>query len=258
MPSQDELAKKLLDDPQVQQAMAAAGENAMKDPKVQEAIKQAAMNSGSALAQQIQDQGPEMLKKVQSQALTMANDPEVQAKAKEYAGKAGEMAKQYGAMGANMFMNQVEQGPTGVRFLACMISMLSMANSVMTVINPLSLTAPITYVISMYQLMFAASTALFELPPEHMEKVSFLKEYQDLLAKKCNFLTDVLGRGLFYIFQGSLWAGFASLADLLDLAVTVLMIFIGALHVGMHYGVGPSAVAAQMRGYTGLEQQPQP
>jgi hypothetical protein len=256
MSTQDELAKKLLDDPQVQQAMAKAGSDAMKDPQVQAAIKEAAMNSGSALAKQIQDQGPDMLKGVQEKALTMANDPAVQAKAKEYAAQAGEMAKKYGAMGANLFMQQVEQGNAGVRTLACLISIGSMVNSVMTVINPLSLVNPIAYVISLYQLMFATSTALFELPPEQMEKVGFLKEYQELLSVKCNFLTDVLGRGLFYIFQGSLWAGFASLSDLLDLGVAVLLIFIGALHVAMHYGIGPEVVGAQMRTYSGLEQQP--
>lgn len=256
MPTQDELAKSLLSDPQVQAAMAAAGQDAMKDPKVQDAIKQAAMNSGSALAEQIKAQGPDVLKGVQEKALTMANDPEVQKKAKEYAAAAGDMAKKYGAMGANLFMQQVEQGPTGVRLLACLISITSMVNSVLTVINPLSLLSPITYVISAYQLLFAASTALFEMPPDWMEKVSFLKSYQELLSVKCNFLTDVQGRGLFYIFQGSLWAGFASLTDLLDLAVTVLMVFIGILHVMMHYGIGPSAVASQMRTYTGLEQQP--
>merc|ERR1712078_434456 len=50
-----------------------------------DAIKQAAMNSGSALAEQIKAQGPDVLKGVQEKALTMANDPEVQKKAKEYA-----------------------------------------------------------------------------------------------------------------------------------------------------------------------------
>merc|ERR1712078_744056 len=119
-----------------------------------DAIKQAAMNSGSALAEQIKAQGPDVLKGVQEKALTMANDPEVQKKAKEYAAQAGEAAKKYGAMGANLFMQQVEQGPQGVRFLACMISIGSMVNSVMTVINPLSLLSPITYVISAYQLLF--------------------------------------------------------------------------------------------------------
>ena len=72
----------------------------------------------SALAEQIRAQGPDVLKGVQEKALTMANDPEVQKKAKEYAAAAGDMAKKYGAMGANLFMQQVEQGPTGVCLLA--------------------------------------------------------------------------------------------------------------------------------------------
>jgi hypothetical protein len=151
-------------------------------------------------------------------------------------------------MGAKLFYQQIEQGPAGVRVLACLISIMSMLNSVLTLINPLRLLSPLSFVISAYQLLFASSTALFELPPEYMEKVSFLKPYQDLLSIKCNFLTDVQGRGLFYIFQGLLWAGFAArFASLTDLAVTVLMVFIGVLHVAMHYGIGPAVVVAAMR-----------
>merc|ERR1719424_2164096 len=246
MPSQDELAQQLLSDPKVQQAMAAAGQNAMNDPKGQAAMQEAAKESGSALAKQLQDQGPQMAKEAMDKAMKMAGDPEVQAKAKEYASKAGALAAQYGAMGADMFMSKLEQGNVGVRVLAFFISLASIANAVQTVINPVSLLGPITYVISVYQLIFATSSALFELPPEYLEKVKFLEEYQHMIAQKCAFMSDVQGRGMFYIFQGTLWFGFASM-DILDLAVAALLVFIGIVHVAMHYGVGPSTIAAKMR-----------
>merc|ERR1719424_234351 len=160
MPSQDELAQALLSDPKVQQAMAAAGKDAMNDPKVQAAMQEAAKESGSALAKQLQDQGPQMAKDAMDKAMKMAGDPAVQAQAKEYASKAGAMAAQYGAMGADMFMSKLERGPVGVRILAFFISVASIVNAVETVINPVNLLGPITYVISVYQLVFAISSAV--------------------------------------------------------------------------------------------------
>merc|ERR1719199_627195 len=74
-----------------------------------------------------------------------------------------------------------------------------------------------------------------------MEKVPGLPEYEDLLEDQCKFLLRVLGRGLFLIFQGSLWLGFASLSEIFDLAVGGYLVFIGVLYVMMHYGVLPKA-----------------
>merc|ERR1719243_88318 len=113
----------------------------------------------------------------------------------------------------------------------------------MTIINPLSLVTegPVGYVISCYQFTFATTTILMEMPEEWMEKVPGLPEYEDLLEDQCKFLLRVLGRGLFLIFQGSLWLGFATLSKVFDLAVGAYLVFIGILFVMMHFEVLPKA-----------------
>merc|ERR1712023_433833 len=111
----------------------------------------------------------------------------------------------------------------------------------------------VMYVVSAYQMIFAASTVIFECPPEYIQKVPQIDQYQDMLGAKCAFLTEFVGRGMFYIFQGSLWLCFASLTDLLDLVTGLLQVFIGVLHVLMHFGVMPQHVATKMQaGYSSL------
>jgi len=247
MSTQDELAAALLENPQVKEAMAKAGSDAMNNPDVQAAIQKAAQEQGGAIAAKLQAEGPEMAKKAMDKAMAMAGDPAVQAKAKEYAAQAGAMARQYGGQAAEQFMAKIEQGPAGVRFLAFLGSCASVGFAVMTLINPINALAFVSYIVSIYQLIFAFSTVIFECPPEYIEKVPKVKEYQELLEKKCNFLTDVGGRGMFYIFQGTLWLTMMELFDITLLALGCYLIFIGVLHVAMHYDIAPGKVAAKMR-----------
>ena len=178
----------------------------------------------------------------------MTSDPEAQRRAKEYVAQAGELAKKYGVMGADLLLQKIEQGPRGVRTLACGISAASMLHCVGTVLNPgVVIFHPVRYCILCYQLAFAASTLLFELSDEQMQKVLFLKGYQDSVAASCSFLRSLLGRGMFYLFQAALWSAFASLTDLVDIAVSLALVFIGALHVMMHGGYGPERLAEQLR-----------
>lgn len=253
MASQDELAKALLDNPQVQEAMAKAGANAANNPEVQAAIQRAAQEQGGALAAKIQEQGPEMAKAAMDKAMTLANDPEVQAKAKQYAAQAGAMAREYGGKAGEAFMAQIEQGPTGVRFLAFLGSAASCAMGVMTILNPLNAFALMSYIIAVYMFIFSLSTCLFEMPPEYVEKIPKAGEYQEMLMKKCNFLTDTLGRGLFYFYQGTMWFMCADMLDLMKMALAAYLCFIGVLHIAMHYGVMPKDVVSKMKsGYTSV------
>merc|ERR1719223_1828107 len=104
--------------------------------------------------------------------------------------------------------------------------------------NPLMLVfGPVTYVLSTYQLIFALTTILFEMKPEWIQKIGMgLDGYQDMLIDKCKFLTETAGRGLFYIFQGTLWLCFASLSELLDLGTGAFMVFVGLLNIIVHFG----------------------
>jgi len=228
----------LLRNPAVGRAVQQAGEQALNDPKVQEAILRAA-----------QEKGPEYAAIAQSKVKEWANDPEVQAKAKHYAGVALNMVGQAGSA----FVGCIEQGPTGVRILAFCAGCGSMALSVLTLINPINMFRIFSYAISLYQALFSATTMLFEAKPEWIAKVGFLDDYVETLMRECKFLSLNGGRGLFYIFQGSLWLVLCDgLHEILLILVGLYLVFIGALHVSMHYGVMPDAIVAKVRGYRSL------
>lgn len=224
--------------PEVQAAIKNAGENALKDPAVQ-----------AKIVEQCKTQFPELAGQAKDQCMKWANDPAVQAQAKQYAGMAAVLAAdKLGKVGLE-FMNQIEQGPTGVRMLAFCGGCASAGYAGYTLtglINPLNLIGGVvSYVICGYQLCFAVTALIFEMPPEYTAKIPGVNGYQDLLMQKAAFLSDVAGRGLFYIFVGSLWLSLAGLSPL-DLGLGCYMAFIGVLHIAMHYGK-LGVVAEKMR-----------
>ncbi|CAE7759125.1 mas [Symbiodinium sp. KB8] len=74
---------------------------------------------------------------------------------------------------------------------------------------------------------------LFEMPADWVAMVPGVTHYQDLIIDEAKFMTRAGGRGLFYIFQGAIWACFASLVKLVHLVAAVAMLLVGTLHVLM-------------------------
>jgi hypothetical protein len=226
---------KLLADKKVQEAMKKAGEAGMSDPKVQEAIKNAAKEMFTA----------ENAAKAMDMAKEWANDPEVQAKARHAAGLA--MAGM--GQAAQQFIGCIEQGPDGLRFLAFVAGVASLVNTVFTIINVGKILGLqfVSYAVALYQAVFAFTTILFEAKPEWIAKVPGLSAYQDMLIRYAKFITMAVGRGAFYIFQGSLWLVLMPSILSLDFLVGCLLIFVGVMHVLMHFGVMPQHVAAKAK-----------
>jgi len=220
--------KALMENPEVQAAIKRAGQDALQNPEVQAKIFETCKKEFPGLANQAKDQ-----------CLEWAKDPEMQRKAQQYAGVAGAMAADYAGRAGGEFMSQIEQGPTGVRFLAFCGGAVSVGYAgymMLGLLNPFNLLGgPVTYVICGYQLIFGLTATIFEMPPDYMAKVPGVNGYQDLLMQKAAFLSDVAGRGLFYIFVGSLWFALGGLSPV-DLALGCYMTFIGFLHIAMHYG----------------------
>ncbi|CAE7948849.1 unnamed protein product [Symbiodinium sp. KB8] len=225
----DDVKKQLMNDPKVQKALqeqaAKTGKDAMaalQDPEVQKMIMDTC-----------KEKFPEYASQAQAKIREFCNDPEVQAAAKKYASMAGAYVMQAGGA----LVAQIEQGPAGVRFLCFLASCFSLANGILKLISISRITSePVKYVLSMYQVLFSVTTMLFEAPPEYIAKVSGLSGYQDLLMEKCKFLSETIGRGGFYIFQGTLWLCFASLTDILDLAAGFAMVCCGILNLLIHFG----------------------
>lgn len=225
----DNVKQQLLQDPKVQAAMkeqaAKAGTDivaSLKDPKVQQQIIDTA-----------KEKFPEYADAAKTKITEFVNDPKVQEQAKMYAGMAGAYVMQAGGA----LVAQIEQGPAGVRFLCFIGGCASVANGVIGLLDlGRVLGDPVRYVLSFYQMVFSITTMLFEAPPEYIAKIPGLNGYQDMLMEKAKFLSETLGRGVFYIFQGTLWLCFASLSHPLNLAVGCWMIFCGFLTLLIHFG----------------------
>jgi len=223
----DDVKQKVLSDPQVQAAIQQQASkagcdavSALKDPEVQKKI-----------IKTVQEQFPQYAQQAQAKIVEWANDPAVQASARKYAAVAG----QYVAGAGSAILRQIEQGPAGVKFLCFCGGIASVVNGVMSLINVFgAIVHPVRYVLSVYQMIFSLTTMLFELPPDWVEKIPGITKYQDMLMDKAAFLTEALGRGIFYIFQGTLWLCSASL-DVVSLSVGLYMLFCGLLNIFVHF-----------------------
>lgn len=219
----------------------------LADPAVQQAIKRQVVKSGEDVAKALQDPSvqaqilvtckerfPQYAALARDKIFELSNDPEVQRRARELGTKVVQYAGQAGAM----LVAQIEQGPAGVRVLAFLGGLASCVVSALHLINPFGLlTGTVVYVLCFYQMLFSLTTMLFEAQPEWIQRVGGgVDTYQDMLIRKSKFLSEALGRGLFYVFQGSLWLSIAGMADVMELACGAYMVFVGILNILMHYG----------------------
>lgn len=229
--------ERLIREPLVQEAMRRGGEHAFESKEVQDALLKTAKEHLTA----------ENAALVGNKLKDWANDEEVRAKARHYAGMAMVQAGQVG----QMFIGCIEQGPAGVRFLAFLAGLASCVNAVLYVISNATGLNILGAGIAIFQVCFATTTILFEASPETIASLSLLSHYQDMMIEYCKFLTVLRGRGLFYVFQGMLWLTQCqlklSLWMIINLSIGLFMILIGVLNILMHYGIMPEHLAVKMR-----------
>lgn len=234
------LRNELLKDPAVQDAIRKAGNEALADPAVQRQILDTC-----------KEKFPELAASVRDQVTEWASDPEVQQQARNYAFAAADVAKQGLEQSGDLVVGLLAQGPAGVRVLAFGAGLCSCVNSVFLLtgaLNPLSaISSLFFYVLLVYEMMFSFTTMLFEAKPEWIARVPGLDGYQNMLIAKAEFLCEVLGRGLFYGFQGTLWLSFSSLQSLFNVILAVWFMALAFLHISMHWGVMPQHLAAKTR-----------
>jgi len=248
----DQLSSMTTIDPETQKLV-------LQDPRVQEAIKNAAKKAGNdavdsmkdpevqaAIIATVKEKAPKYASMAKEEVTKFVSDPRVQAQAYKAAGVV------FGAAGQSLdrFIGVIEQGPAGVRLLAFAGGILSCVNAVMycfqftNIANHLVL-----YVISIYQIIFAITTMIFEAPSSVVEKIPGIITYRDVLMQKAEGLAEVAGRGLFYIFQGTLWLGLGTSFELLDVITGAYVSFIGILHIIMHFGKLQSFTMSVRQGY---------
>lgn len=234
----DAMRDQLLQSPEVQKAVAKAGENALNNPEVQAAMVKAA-----------QEKFPHMADSAMDSVQTWAQDPAAQAKAAAFATAAFWQAEQMAAHAPEEVYKLLQQGPKGVRILAFMAGCASFGISVWHVVKFWKAAIhPFQYVMDFYQTLFCLMTMMFEANPNHIQKLKCLDKIHDMLLEYCKFLTTCFGRGMFYTFQGSIWVGQVKFAnwwkpsELAELIVGLFMCFIGILNFAMHWGIMPVQV----------------
>lgn len=230
MESDDTVKEALLKDPRVQEQLRKRGEDALSDPAVQQKIISIC-----------QDRFPDVAEQVAQNVAEWADDPEVQRKVRD-------AAKQTLFTGPSRVLALIEQGPSGVRVLAFGGGVASAALAFLSMLNIIQQIAhPIDWIIDSYQLMFSLTTMLFEANPDTIQSVGVLTRWYDYAIKWAPFLTTALGRGLFMVFQGTLWIRESNLTDIPSIAVGTYMIFVGGVLVALHWGVMPMHVAESIR-----------
>jgi len=237
----DAMRDQLLQSPEVQKAVAKAGEDALNNPEVQAAMVKAA-----------QEKFPHMADSAMDSVQGWAQDPAAQEKAKAFATAAFWQAEQMAANAPEEVYKLLQQGPKGVRILAFIAGCCSFGVSVWRVVKFWKgAFHPFIYVMGCYQTLFCLMTMMFEANPDHIAKLKCLDKIHDLLLEYCKFLTTCFGRGMFYTFQGSLWVGQVKFAnwwkptEAIKLAVGLFLCFIGVLNFFMHWGVMPVQVVSK-------------
>jgi len=239
----DDVARKLLEDPAVQQIMqercVKTGMNAaeiLTDGEVQKTILQACT-----------ERFPEHAAQAKQRIAEFAVDPEVQ----NHARQAMDWASHYLGQGGALVVAYIELGSTPVRFCASLAGLISAVRACGYLLNPLGLvTYSVGYVLAAYQLLFSITTVLFEVKIEWVQSLGALDSYQNTLIEKAKFTSEIVGRGLFFLFQGTLWLCFGSHWS--DWWCGASMVFVGVMFLLVHY-CGYATVAEKVtNGYRAL------
>mmetsp|Transcript_7096 Transcript_7096/g.11451 ORF Transcript_7096/g.11451 Transcript_7096/m.11451 type:complete len:349 (+) Transcript_7096:51-1097(+) len=165
--------------------------------------------------------------------------------AMELGGHAALMAKHYGHKGVMAFGDYIQQGPKGASTL-CFIggvgSSIAGGLCVSGFFN--AVTDPLHYVLYVYMFMFGLATTCLEADPDRigMMPTPFdmlagpLTRGQAWLHSEVKLLTELRGRGVFYLYQGTLMCTQWSLLLFIVGAYSVLM---GILCIAMSFGIQP-------------------
>jgi len=152
---------------------------------------------------------------------------------------------------AGEMRGMIEQGAPLMRLAAFCAGCASLVLAAFRLGSFSDLFRPVTYVLDVYLIVFSVTTILFEGRPEWIDVVPGVSKYQEMLIQHCPFLTQALGRGLFYVFLGTLWLSLLSVGFLEGITALALGV-VGLLHVLIHFGVLPDHIVE--RGMHGLEQ----
>jgi len=169
----------------------------------------------------------------------------IKAQAKEAASQGWEAAKVGGVQAASELHKYVQEGPAGISIL-CFLG--GCATSLIGLIGMLNIgqifAAPFSYVLSIYLTAFGFVAMLLEADVQCLEKRSVIgklaplcEHYQMEIFERAKFLTELRGRGLFYVFVGTL--AITQCVFCLYFLCGVWNLLMGVLCLMMNFGHNP-------------------
>jgi len=169
----------------------------------------------------------------------------MKAKAAEAATQGWEAAKVGGVQAASELHKYVQEGPAGISILCflggcatCVIGLIGLLN-----IGQI-FSAPFNYVLSMYLTAFGLVAMLLEADVEQLARRNIIgklaplcEHYQMEIFERAKFLTELRGRGFFYVFVGTL--AITQCVLCLYFACGLWNLLMGVLCLMMSFGINP-------------------
>jgi len=136
----------------------------------------------------------------------------------------------------SMVTDYIQRGPEGMSWLCFMGGLVTFAFGVLGFIDIFdAVLDPLYYLVNAYQMIFGLATCIIEAPLEWVNQSNQLKKAQAFIYEFSKFLTTFGGRGLFYLFQGSLALSLTGIS--LQFVLGCYMFFLGVLCIGAQYGL---------------------
>jgi len=166
--------------------------------------------------------------------------------AAELGGHAVMLGKHYGHQGVMAFGDYIQQGPKGASVLCFMGGTATSVVGVMYVFGFLkALDDPLHYIIYVYMFAFGIATTCLEADPDRIGMMPYpfdmiagpLTRGQAWLHREVKLLTELRGRGCFYLYQGTLMA--TQCVFCVMFLVGLFNALMGALCIAMSFGIQP-------------------
>lgn len=157
-------------------------------------------------------------------------------------------ATQYGAKGLDEINKLVQQGPTGLSIL-CFggnIALIIIGIREFAIFDFLSLTGAYNLLTGAYVVLFGSIGFLLESDVSVLKKIPILKAmtphigvYQETVNEYALFLTNLKGRGVYYLFVGSLCITHGTAFFCIFFYVGIYICFVGVGCILLSYGIKP-------------------
>jgi len=161
-------------------------------------------------------------------------------------GHAAVAARHYGHKGLMAFQDYIQQGPKGISMLCFVGGVGTSIVGGMNVANFFgSVTDPFHYVLSVYMFLFGIATACIEADTDRIGQMIFpfdglaepITRSQAWLHEECRLLCSLRGRGLFYLYQGTLMVTQCLLC--MWFLCGLYNVMVGILCIMMSFGMTP-------------------